>query len=277
MDAAGKRLRIAGVGAVRVRVHRKLPGEPKTLNVIRKADGWYAHVGCALADRLPIADTEPAQRGALDLGVGALATLHTGERIDARALTDQPDAVVFAQRALRARRKLRHEQRALSRCERGSQRRRKQRQRVALAHLKVARIRRDFLHKQSTILAARYTYIAVEDLKVTAMVRAAKGTVERPGRRVRQKAGLNRGILDAAWGELLELLEYKLADHGGRLVRVDQRGTSQECSGCGQPVPKALSERRHECPYCGLCLHRDHNAGLNVYQRAWAVPVAEAA
>ncbi len=109
------------------------------------------------------------------------------------------------------------------------------------------------------------------------MSASAKGTREKAGRRVRQKAGLNRGILDAAWSELLAPLEYKLQARGGGLVRVDPSGTSQECSGCGARVPKALSQRRHQCPGCGLDLHRDHNAALNIHRRAWAVPVAEAA
>ncbi len=109
------------------------------------------------------------------------------------------------------------------------------------------------------------------------MSASARGTIAHPGRRVRQKAGLNRAILDASWAELLGLLEYKLAARGGRLVRVDPRGTSQQCSSCGAHVPKALSERRHHCPHCGLSLHRDHNAELNIHHRAWAVPVAEAA
>lgn len=142
--------------------------------------------------------------------------------------------------------------------------------------LKLARVRRDHLHKASARLAQRYRFIAVEDLTVTAMSASAKGTVERPGRRVRQKAGLNRGILDAAWGELLGLLEYKLQARGGDLIRVDAKSTSQQCSGCHELVPKPLSQRRHQCPH-GLSLHRDHNAALNIHHRAWAVPVAEVA
>lgn len=277
LDAENGRLKLSGVGAVRLRSHRELSGKPKTLAVVRKADGWYAHVACDVPATPTVPDSSPALRGALDLGVEALATLHTGERVDARALTDQFGAPVFADRAAHARRKLKHEQRVLARCKRGSTRRVKQRERVALAHLKVARVRRDFLHKQSRRLAEQYRFVAVEDLTVTAMTRSAKGTVEQPGRNVRQKAGLNRGILDAAWTEFLRLLDYKLADQGGGLVNVDPHGTSRECSGCGQRVPKALSERQHECPHCGLSLHRDHNAALNIHHRAWAVPVAEAA
>jgi len=274
LDTAGKRLKLSGVGSVGLRAHREPPGEPKTLSVVKKADGWYAHVGCDLPGVPAAPDNDPALRGALDLGVEALATLHTGERVES--------CRAFAQ----ARQKLTREQRALARCKRGSARRAKRRQRVALAHLKAARVRRDHLHKESRKLAERYRFVAVEDLAVTAMSASAQGTIAEPGRQVRQKAGLNRGILDAAWGEFLDLLKYKLGARGGGLVRVDPRGTSQECSRCQACVPKALSERRHRCPRCGhrhrcprcgLRLHRDHNAALNIHHRAWAVPVAEAA
>jgi putative transposase len=265
LDEQRRRLRISGVGAVRVRLHRPLEGKPKACTVVKKPDGWYAHIACELPEATPLASTSPNNRAALDLGVEALATLHTGERI------------ANPRHLRRAARKLWAEQRALARKRKGSRRRAKQRQRVAKAYLKLARARRDYLHKQSRMLAERYRFIAVEDLSVTAMVRSAKGTVAHPGSRIRQKAGLNRSILDAAWGELLKLLEYKLAERGGRLVPVSKAGTSQACSGCGALVPKPLSQRSHECPHCGLSIHRDHNAALNIYNRAWAASVAEAA
>jgi putative transposase len=268
LDADARRLKITGVGRVRVRLHRPLEGVPKTCALVKKADGWYAHIVCDIGAAPVVADPELAPgfgRTAFDLGVESLATLHDGTPIE------NP-------RHLRhAARKLRHEQKALARCQRGSHRRERQRERVAKAHLKLARSRRDFHHKQALALAERYTAIAVEDLTVTAMVASAKGTLDKPGRRVRQNAGLNRAILDAGWSQFLTVLSEKLEPRGGVLVRVDPHGTSQQCSQCGTRVAKALSERWHECSACGLSLHRDHNAALNIYNRAWAVPVAEAA
>jgi putative transposase len=152
-----------------------------------------------------------------------------------------------------------------------------ERRRVAKAHLKLAGARRDYHHKQAHLLAERYTAVAVEDLTVTAMVASAKGTIDHPGRRVRQKAGLNRAILDAGWSQFVSVLAEKLEARGGILVRVDPNGTSQECSRCGVRVAKALSERWHQCAACGLSIHRDHNAAINIYHRAWTVPLAEAA
>jgi putative transposase len=192
------RLRVSGVGAVRLRLYRPLAGRAKSVTIVHKPDGWYAHIVCELAGPAPAADLDPSGRAAIDLGVESLAVLHTGERIEnTRALR-------------RARRKLLAEQRALSRNQRGSRRRAGQRDRLARAHLRVARVRRDHLHKQSRELADRYQFIAVEDLTVAAMTRSATGTIEQPGRWVRQKAGLNRAILDASWGELLAMLDYKL-------------------------------------------------------------------
>jgi putative transposase len=268
LDADARRLKITGVGAVRVRLHRPLQGVAKTCALVKKADGWYAHIVCDLGAAPVVADPQlvpEAQRAAFDLGVESFAILHDGTPIE------NP-------RHLRhAAWKLRHEQKALARCQHGSHRRAKQRERVAKAHLKLARARRDFHHKQALALAERYVAVAVEDLTVTAMVASARGTIDKPGRRVRQNAGLNRSILDAGWSQFLTVLSEKLEARGGVLVRVDPRGTSQRCSRCGARVPKALSERWHQCSACGLSLHRDHNAALNIYHRAWAVPVAEAA
>lgn len=268
LDPASQRLKISGVGAVRIRLHRPVQGSPKTCSLVRKPDGWYAHIVCDLGGAPTSADPQlvpETTRASLDLGVESFATLHDGTPIE------------NPRHLRRATRKLRHEQKALSRCKRGSQRRAKQRERVAKAHLKVVRTRRDFHHKQAHALAERYQAVAVEDLTVTTMVRSAKGTVEQPGCHVRQKAGLNRSILDAGWGQFVRLLSEKLQARGGVLVQVDPRGTSQQCPGCAARVPKPLSERWHSCPACGLLIHRDHNAAINIHHRAWAVPVAEAA
>ena len=99
------------------------------------------------------------------------------------------------------------------------------------------------------------------------MTRSARGTVEEPGTNVAQKAGLNRSLLDAAPGKLIQMIAYKVERTGGRMVKVDPRNTSQACSSCGTIVRKALSERRHACA-CGLDLQRDHNAALNILGRA---------
>lgn len=246
------RLRVSGVGAICLRQHRPLVGRAKTVSLIRKADGWYAHIMCDVG-------AAPALRGGprstgIDVGLEAFATLADGERVT------NPRHLRAAERKLKA------EQRALARKKRGSTRRDKQRERLALAHLKVQRARRDFHHKLARDLVSRFDRIAVEDLAVAAM-RSKGGAYKR---------GLNRSMADAAWAEFFAILAEKCEAEGVEMVRVDPRYTSQTCSSCGTVERKALDTRWHDCS-CGASLHRDHNAALNIRNRAWAAPVVEVA
>jgi len=75
---------------------------------------------------------------------------------------------------------------------------------------------------------------------------------------------LARSISDAAWTAFLEAVRYKVEETGAEFAVVDPRYTSQACSGCGCIVEKPLSVRRHDCPSCGLSLHRDVNAARNI-------------
>ncbi|MFI1253720.1 RNA-guided endonuclease InsQ/TnpB family protein [Streptomyces netropsis] len=91
----------------------------------------------------------------------------------------------------------------------------------------------DWQHKTTTGIAEQFGIIGVEQLNITNMVKSAKGTTEEPGKNVRQKAGLNRSISGEAWGRSVTLLEYKLADRGGHLVKVPAPNTSTRCHACG--------------------------------------------
>jgi putative transposase len=112
--------------------------------------------------------------------------------------------------------------------------------------------RTDFLHKTSRKIADTYETVYVEDLKIWNMVRNHR---------------LAKSISDAGWGRFIGMIAYKAESAGGRLIRVDPRGTTQRCSRCGEKVEKSLSDRIHECPHCELKLDRDLNAALNVLMR----------
>jgi putative transposase len=110
--------------------------------------------------------------------------------------------------------------------------------------------------------------VAVEDLDVRAMTRSARGTVDEPGRNVRAKAGLNRAIADSAWGELRELLAYKLEERGGQLVAVPAQHTSQTCTECGyRGAENRPSRALFACAACGHQAHADVNAARVIAQR----------
>ncbi len=152
----------------------------------------------------------------------------------------------------RLEKRLKREQKKLSRKEKGSMSWEKQRRRVAKVHERIRDARRDFLHKLSRHLVNNYDYISFEDLDVKALVR---------------NSNLAKLILDAGWGTLIAFVTYKAVMAGARVVRVDPFYTTQDCSVCGFRVPKILAQRLHKCPECGVVMDRDYNASVNILQK----------
>jgi putative transposase len=137
----------------------------------------------------------------------------------------------------------------------------------------VSERRAGWLHQLTKQLATGWAVVAVEDLNVAGMTASAKGTVEKPGRNVRAKSGLNRSILDVAPGEVRRQLTYKTSWYGSGLAVCDRWfPSSKTCSGCGAVKAKlALSERVFRCE-CGLVLDRDVNAARNIVAAALVAP-----
>lgn len=147
--------------------------------------------------------------------------------------------------------------RALARCTRGSNRRRKAKQRLARAHAQNTDRRRDFVEKATTDLARRYDLIRVEDLRITNMTRSARGTIEKPGRNVRQKSGLNRSIMGHGWGMFVQRLTDKAPY---RVEKVNPAYTSQTCAVCGYIDNANRKNQAFACRSCGHTAHADVNA-----------------
>ena len=245
----GRRLRFKGMpGGLRVHLHRPLPeGRILSCTFRRDTKGWTV----AMVKRVAASERrDDGEAIGIDLGVKNLAVLSNG------TVVPNPHA------ARRAQKMLRRQQRALSRCRRGSSGRSKARAALARAHRKVTNLRDTYLHQVSARLTRDYAAIAIEDLNVAGLSRSM----------------LAREVNDAAWGKLLFMLGYKAERAGCELIKVDPRNTTQACSGCGTIVPKALADRWHDCQHCGLSLDRDHNAARNVLRRAvvgpWALNVA---
>ena len=122
--------------------------------------------------------------------------------------------------------------------------------------------RKDWAEKASTDVARRFDVIKVEDLRIGAMSRSARGTREDPGRNVRAKAGLNRGILRSRWGLLARRLEEKAP---GRVEKISPVFTSQRCSACGRVDGKSReSQAVFRCTARGFACHADVNAARNI-------------
>ncbi len=127
--------------------------------------------------------------------------------------------------------------------------------RVAKLHRNVAQQRQDWVHQQATQIVSCHSLVAPEKLETRKMTRKAKvGST-----RKRQKAGLNRSILDVGWGMLRSALSYKLAEAGGVFVEVPTQKVkpSQTCPKCGHQSKKSRAERVHLCQKCGYSCDRD--------------------
>ena len=252
----GDKLLFGGlIGGLKVRLHRPMPdgASLKACTFTRTGRFWYVTIQ---AD-VPVAEGHPhpdAMIG-IDVGVEHLATLSDGTHIDNPKIGNKHQ------------RKVRVAQRALARCKKGSKRRAKIREKLALLKRKTSNARTTNLHQVSARIARDFAFIGVEKLNVKNMTSSAKGTVDEPGKNVRQKAGLNRAILDASVSKLISFIDYKAERAGGEMVKVIAKDSSQECYSCEQIVKKTLKERQHRCE-CGADLQRDYNSAIVVLKRA---------
>ena len=235
-------------GWVRFRWSRAVPAGVKSYRVRMDRAGRWHVAFAAIPDPIPAPGN--GQAVGIDRGVAVSAALSTGDLLHAPSLT------------MRERRRLRRLERRLARAKRGSNRRGRARHAIARLRARETDRRTDWAEKTSTDIARRFDVIRVEDLQITNMTRSARGTRGDPGRNVRQKAGLNRGILRSGWGLLVRRLEDKAP---GRVEKIRPAFTSQRCSACGQVDPKSReSQAVFRCTACGFACHADVNAAINI-------------
>ncbi len=231
------RIRIPSFGWLTIRRRGGNPHVDGTAKsaVLKRVEGrWYVVVCYAISLPEPVDDGRVV---GVDMNAGQVATSDG-------VIHHAPDMAKLEARKRRYQRKV-------SRCKRGSKRRA-----LAKTARRIACKRHDWQHKTSRTIADAAHTVVVEDLKPRAMTRSAKGTAGEPGRNVKQKAGLNRVILDPGWSDLRRMLSWK----AGRLIAVDPRHTSQTCAACG--VVDARSRRTQAAFMCVSCGHAD-NADIN--------------
>jgi len=231
-------------------------GEMKTCTIKRETHHWYVIFTCELEQEIVYHPSE--ESAGIDLGLLHFATLSDGSTIENPRYLRQ------------AEHKLKKLQEALSRKKRGSKRRRKAAQRVGKTHRHIRNQRKDFHHKEARKLVTQYQTIVFEKLAPSNMSKRPKlKQDETTGQYLpnggSRKAGLNKSILDAGWGQFQQICESKAECAGSRVLFVSPKYTSQMCSGCGAIVQKELEERWHACS-CGCSLDRDHNAAKNILQ-----------
>lgn len=236
-DGERRVLKLAKIGALKVKWSKKLIPHPSSIRLIRTASGKY--FVSLVVDVQPAPLPETRESVGIDFGISRLATLSNGERIS------NPKHGAGWQR------RLAFYQKRLARCQKGSKRRLKVKRHVARIHEKIVNSRSDTLHKLSTDLVTRFDVICVEDLNLRGMVK---------------NHSLARSLHDASIGAAIRMIEEKAERYGKKMVKIDRWfPSSKTCSDCGHIVEQLpLSVREWTCPECGTIHDRDANAAANI-------------
>ncbi|WP_033332241.1 RNA-guided endonuclease InsQ/TnpB family protein [Streptomyces novaecaesareae] len=256
------RVRLQGVGHVKVNQHRAVVGRVKTVAVKREGRKWFVVLSAEQEQPKP-----PPPTGSvvgIDLGIANFLADSNGgfvpnprhSRTAAAKLESAQQALSRFPRVRRDKRTANH-QRAV--------------ERVASLHGKVRRQRLDHAHKTALGLVREHDFIAHEDLKIRNMSKAVapKPDPGTPGRFLPNgaaaKAGLNRSIMDAGWGVFLAILTSKAESAGREVIAVDPRNTSRTCPECGHvSAQNRPTQEKFHCQSCGHTAHADTVGALNV-------------
>ena len=236
-DSERRALKLAKIGAIKVKWSRKAIPHPSSIRLIRTASGKY--FVSLVVETQPVQMPKTGEAIGIDFGVARLATLSNGDRI------------ANPKHGAKWQRRLAFYQKRLARCQKGSKRRLLAKRRVARIHEKIANSRSDTLHKLSTNLVTRFDVICVEDLHLRGMVK---------------NHSLARSLHDASIGTAIRMIEEKADRYGKTVVKIDRWfPSSKTCSICGHIVEKLpLSVREWTCPECGATHDRDANAAANI-------------
>jgi putative transposase len=245
LELGDHRLWIPKLGWVNMAEKLRFNGKVTGARITKTADWWFASIQVEVPDA--VAEKNPAAIG-VDVGLTRLATLSTGEQVENQA---------FLKTALK---KLRRANKQLHRRKLGSKNREKARRQVARLHDRITCMREDVLQKLTTRLANGYGIIGIENLNLKGLLK---------------NRSLSRAFSDAALGKLRSLLEAKVEQRGGQIIRVDRFfPSSKRCHCCGWKwEAMTLNDRvfvcqNPSCPYYQFPQDRDHNAGQNILQEA---------
>jgi len=245
----GRFIQLPKIGKVKLILHRPLPDgfKVKTAAIVKKADGYYVTLSLQDSSVPVLSPNLPTMDNTIGIDMGLKAFL----------VDDAGAEVAIPQFYRKAQKRLKRAQRSLSRKKKGSSNRKKAIKRVGKAHLKVANCRKDFHYKTAKKLINKGKNIGHEALNIKGLA----------------KTRISKSVNDAGWGTFLKILEIKAERAGLLAIPVNPNGTTQDCSRCGVKVPKTLADRWHSCPHCSCELDRDHNAAINIKQRAVGHPV----
>jgi putative transposase len=256
LDQANSRIFLPKLGWLRYRNSRAVEGELRNVTVRISAGRYFVSIQTRREVPQPVHPSALAV--GIDVGITRFATLSDGTVIE--------PLNSFKKHQYR----LKRYQRVMARKQKFSNNWKKAKAKVNRIQTHIGNARRDFLHKASTTISKNHAVVFVENLQVKNMSRSAAGTIEKPGKNVRAKSGLNRSILDQGWGEFRRQLEYKMAWAGGILIAVPAHHTSQTCPNCGNvSADNRLTQVQFACVKCGYKNNADLVGAINVLERGY--------
>ena len=257
LEQHNNRIYLPKIGWVRYRNSRNVVGEIKNVTVSQKCGKWYVFIQTEFEHGPP---TPKGSEIGIDMGIVRFATLSNGEYFEPlNAFKTYKGKLAKLQKRLKNKTK-------------GSNNWLKLKAKIARLHHKISNTRKDYLHKISNKISKKHAIVYVEDLKVANMSKSARGTLEEPGKNVKQKSGLNRAILDQAWYEFRRQLSYKLTWNGGFLVVVPPQNTSRTCPCCGRTAKEnRRTQSEFECVDCGYTENADVVGAINILHRGQAI------
>jgi len=257
LERENGRIFLPKLGWIRYRNSRLALGALRNVTVSSKGGKWFVSVLMRREVEQPLPHGPST---GIDVGIARFATLSDG--------TFLAPLNSFKKHEQR----LAKYQRRMARKTKFSNNWKKARGRVQRIHSSIANARNDFLHKATTQISKNHAMVCIEDLQVRNMSKSASGTLEAPGRKVAQKKGLNKAILDQGWGEFRRQLEYKTRWNGGEFVAVPAAYTSQTCPCCGHiSRENRQTQALFACVSCGYENNADHVGAINVLAAGHAV------
>jgi putative transposase len=243
---------------MRYRKSQEVLGEAKNITLSESAGKWF--VSIQTEREVPTPQHPSTSAVGMDWGVVNFVTLSNGEVVG----QCQPLKKLLP--------KLAKLQRRMARKNKFGKNWRKAKARITKLHAKIANIRKDFLHQSSKDISKNHAVVFVEDLPVKNMSASSRGRKAKPGKRVIQKSGLNRAILDASPFELRRQLEYKTQWRGGLLVAVPPQNTSRKCPECQHTAAENRKRQaKFVCVECGFSAHADYVGAVNIKEAGLAL------
>ncbi|WP_200990228.1 RNA-guided endonuclease InsQ/TnpB family protein [Anabaenopsis elenkinii] len=246
-------LNLSKIGRIQMRGKAKYWGTPTTCTILYRHGKWYASITVDVLDQVLKAEILPTGAVGIDLGCNAGLSITDGQN---HQQIEAPKFLRTAEHQIKKASKDKRRKRAPNRKQKikASRRWKKAQSKVSKLIRKVANQRQNWVHQVATDIVRGNSFVATEKLEVKNMTSKAK-----KGKGKKQKAGLNKSILDVGFGMLRSTIKYKVEQIGGVFVEVPTKKVkpSQTCPKCGHQHKKTLDMRVHNCGVCGYTQDRD--------------------